>query len=57
MPRGRPVTPVTKKEILLLVKKEIEKALGQLEVKATLLGAKRKGRPIGSKLRKNKPRK
>lgn len=57
MPRGRPTTPITRKEILLMIKKEIEKAFEQLEVKAVLLGTKRKGRPIGSKVTKGKKKK
>lgn len=52
MPRGRPVKPVTKKEVQLIVRTEIEKALLQLEVKVALLGAKKKGRPYGSKMKK-----
>lgn len=54
MPRGRPPKPVTKKEVQLLIKREIEKSLSQLEVKATLLGTKRKGRPLGLKLKKKR---
>jgi hypothetical protein len=54
MPRGRPTKPVTKKEVQLIVKKEIEKALSQLEVKATLTGTKKKGRPLGSKMKKKR---
>lgn len=50
MPRGRPAKPIKRNEVMLIVKKEIEKALKQLEVKVMLLGTKRKGRPIGSKL-------
>lgn len=52
MRRGRPVTPLSKKDVQLIVKKEIEKALSQLDVKAVLIGTKKKGRPIGSKLKK-----
>jgi len=52
MPRGRPAKLITKKQVQLIVKTEIEKALSQLEVKTTLIGTKRKGRPIGFKLKK-----
>ncbi len=53
MPRGRPSIPIKKKDVVLIVKKEIEKALKQLDVKVELIGTKRKGRPLGSKLKKN----
>lgn len=52
MARGRPAHIVTKKEVQLIVKTEIEKALTQLDIKTTLIGAKRKGRPIGFRLKK-----
>lgn len=54
MRRGRPVTPLSKKDVQLIVKAEIEKALSQLDVKASLLGTKKKGRPIGSRLKVKK---
>jgi len=53
MPSGRPSIPIKKKDVVLIVKKEIEKALKQLDVKVELIGTKRKGRPLGSKLKKN----
>ena len=54
MRRGRPVTPLSKKDVQLIVRSEIEKALSQLNVKTTLVGTKRKGRPIGTKLKKKR---
>lgn len=48
MPRGRPVTPIKRKDVMLIVKKEIEKAMSRLEVKTVLLGTKQTGRPMGS---------
>ena len=57
MRRGRPITPLSKKDVQLIVKSEIEKALSHLEVKTTLSGTKRKGRPIGFKLKRKSPRK
>lgn len=54
MARGRPAKPVTKKDVQLIVKKEIDKALSQLDVKSTLIGTKRKGRPIGFRLKKSR---
>lgn len=56
MPRGRPITPITKQDVRTIVKSEIEKALSQLNVKASLTGTKKKGRPSGSKLKKKAPR-
>lgn len=53
MPRGRPPKLITKKDVQLIVKSEISKALAQLEIKTTLLGTKRKGRPIGFKAKKH----
>lgn len=57
MPRGRPITPLTKKDVRIIIKSEIEKALSQLNVKATLIGTKRKGRPFGAKAKKKGARK
>jgi hypothetical protein len=57
MPRGRPVTPLSKKDVRIIVKSEIKKALSQLNVKAILIGTKRKGRPFGSKAKKKGARK
>lgn len=57
MPRGRPVTPLSKKDVQTIVKSEIERALSQLNVKATLTGTKKKGRPMGIKLKKKTYRK
>jgi hypothetical protein len=57
MPRGRPPKPVTKKEVQLIVKREIENALSQLDVKTVLVGTKKKGRPLGSKIKGKKGRK
>lgn len=56
MPRGRPITPITKQAVRTIVKSEIEKALSQLNVKVMLTGTKRKGRPVGTKLKKKAPR-
>lgn len=53
MPSGRPSIPIKRKDVVLIVKKEIEKALKQLDVKVELIGTKRRGRPLGSKLKKN----
>ena len=57
MRRGRPVTPLSRKDVQLIVKTEIEKALSHLEVKSILTGTKRKGRPIGFKLKGKKSKK
>ena len=54
MRRGRPVTHLSKKDVQLIVRTEIEKALSQLNVKASLVGTKRKGRPIGSRQKNRK---
>jgi hypothetical protein len=48
MPRGRPLTHLSKRDVQLMIRKEIERALSQLEVRATLIGTKPKGRPIGT---------
>jgi len=37
-----------KKDVLLIVKKELEKAMSRLEVKTVLLGTKQTGRPMGA---------
>lgn len=57
MRRGRPIKPLSKKEVQLIVRTEIEKALSQLNVKASLVGTKRKGRPIGARAKKKRSRK
>lgn len=58
MPRGRPAKILKERDIQLIVKQEVTKALSSLVVKSTLIGAKRKGRPIGSKLkRRGRPKK
>lgn len=54
MPAGRPVKPLSKKEVQMIVKKEVEKSLSQLSVKTILIGTKRKGRPIGSGMKRKK---
>lgn len=54
MPRGRPVKHLKKRDVISIVKKEIEKAMSRLEVKVVLSGTKRAGRPTGSKLSRRK---
>ncbi len=54
MPRGRPVTHLKKRDVMLIVKKEIEKAMNRLEVKVVLLGTKQAGRPMVVKSNRQK---